>query len=91
VDEATPADVDPVVTEAIEKDQVARLEPVARDGPAVPVLLRGVVRKRDTDLRIYIPNQTRTVEARRARPAPSIGRADMLPGNLDDPTATGRV
>jgi hypothetical protein len=90
VDEAPPADVDPVVAEVIEKDKVARLEPVARDGLAVPVLLRGVVRKRDADLPIDIPNQTRTVEARRARPAPSIGRTDMLPGNLDDPPAAGR-
>ena len=47
VDELAAADVDPDVAEAVEEDEVARLELVARDGDAVAVLGGRVVRQRD--------------------------------------------
>lgn len=83
MDETAAADVNPIVTKAIEEHQVSRLETIAGDGKAVPVLLRGIVWKRDTDLRIDVSNQTGAVEAGRARPAPSVRCADVLSSDLN--------
>src|SRR5207249_3476499 len=46
MDEAPAPDVDSVVMKIIEEDDVARLEPVPRDGHAVPVLPQRAVGKR---------------------------------------------
>ena len=45
MEETAAADVNPTMTKAIEEHQVARLEMVAGDVQAIPVLLGGVVRK----------------------------------------------
>src|SRR6266850_8237264 len=90
VDEAAVADVDPVVVQAIEEDDVPRLEILARHRRAELILLRGVVRKIDSDLRVHVPDQPRAVEAGRTRAAPSIGSADMLSSDLDDAGAGSR-
>ena len=63
MDEAPLADVDPVVAQAIEEDQVSRLEALARDRSPEPILLRGVVRQRDPDLSVNVANEARAVEA----------------------------
>src|SRR5262245_4413167 len=62
VDEASVADVDPVVPEPVEEDEIAGREAVARDRRAQLVLRRRVVRQRDADLRVDVAYEARAVE-----------------------------
>src|SRR2546425_2781310 len=84
VDEAPAPDVDSVVMKIIEEDDVARLEPVPRDGHAVPVLPQRAVGKRHAHLRVDVHHQAGGVEARRARAAPHVSRAEMPLREGDD-------
>src|SRR5262245_9054372 len=82
VDEPAVADIDAVVAEAIEEDEVAGLEAVARDRCAQLVLGRGVVRQRHADPRVYVAHEARAIEVRRPLAAPAIRRAAVLQGDL---------
>src|SRR5579884_3304653 len=63
VDELAAADVDADVAEAVEEDEVAGLELVARDGNAHRPLCSGVVRQGDADLPVDVHDEAGAVEA----------------------------
>src|SRR5690242_17221328 len=84
VDELPAADVNPVVAKTVEEDQVPGLQFISRYRCAVPVLLGGVVRQRDTDPTVDVADEARAVEAVWTRSAPAIKSTDMFQGNLDD-------
>src|SRR2546426_12576650 len=79
-----PADVDPDVAEAVEEDEVARLEISARDRHAHVPLGAGVMRQGDTDLAVDVRDEPGAVEAGWARPAPDVRRAEVAHGDPDD-------
>src|SRR5215813_8564914 len=87
VDELPVADVNPVVAKTIEEDQVPGLQLISGYRSAVPVLLGGIVRQRDTDPAVDVADKTRAVEAVWTRSAPAIRSTDMFQGNLDDVAA----
>jgi hypothetical protein len=84
VDKLPVADVNPVVAKTVEEDEVPRLQVVLGYRSAVLVLLDGIVRQRDTDPTVDVPDEARAVEAAWTRSAPPIRSADMFQGNLDD-------
>src|SRR5262245_47288253 len=87
VDELPVADVNPVVAKTVEEDQVPRLQVISGYRSAVPVLLGGIVRQRDTDPTVDVADKARAVEAAWTRSAPAIRSTDMFQGNLDDVAA----
>src|SRR5262249_49798341 len=72
VDELPAADVDPDVPEAVEEDEVAGLQLVARHGYPVAVLRRRMVRQGDAHLGEDVHDEPGAVEAARGRPAPHV-------------------
>jgi len=88
VDELPVADVDPVVAKTVEEDEVPGLQVLFEYRSAVPVLLGGIVRKRDTDPTVDVPDKARAVEAAWTRSAPAIRSTDMYQGNLDNLAST---
>jgi len=87
VDKLPVADVNPVVAKTIEEDQVPGLQLISGYRSAVPVLLGGIVRQRDTDPTVDVADKARAVEAVWTRSAPAIRSTDMFQGNLDDVAA----
>ena len=81
----------PDVAEAVEEDEVAGLELVARDRRAHAPLRAGVVRQRDADLRVHVHREAGAVEAARRRPAPAVRRAEVAHRDADDPAVAGRA
>ncbi len=88
VNEASAADVDAAVPEAIEEDQVPRSELVTGHRRAVTVLLSRVVRKRDTDLGVHVLHEARAIEARWAGAPPVIRHAELADGEVDHPLSS---
>src|SRR5438874_10935458 len=84
VDELAAADVDPHVPEPVEEDEVAGLQVAGRDGDADAPLRARVVRKADAHLPVHVRDEAGAVEARRARAAPDVGRAEILHRDPDD-------
>src|SRR6185437_9660908 len=77
------ADVDAHVAVAVEEDEVAGLELVARDGRAGAVLRGRVVRERDADLRVGPHHEAGAVEALAGRRAsPAVRHADLAQGGV---------
>src|SRR5262245_2104663 len=84
VDELPVTDVNPVVAKTVEENHVPGLQFISGHRCAVPVLLGGVVRQRDTDPTVDVADEARAVEAVGTRSAPAITSTDMFQGNLDD-------
>src|SRR5689334_14046233 len=84
VDEAAVAQVDAVVSQAVEEDEVARGQRVPGHRRAVAELLGRVVGDGDPDTRVDVRDQARAVEAGGARAGPDVRRAQVRGGDPRD-------
>src|SRR4029077_16746207 len=90
VNERATADVDADVPEAVEEDEVSRLELAHRDRAAVAVLRVRAVRERDADLRVDVHHEAGAVEPGRRGAAPDVRRAEVLHRDSHDAAMGGR-
>src|SRR5205823_2035361 len=77
---------DAFVGEAVEEDEVARLQIGALDGLTESVLRRRVVRQGDPDLLEDVAREARAVEACGRRATPEIGNSEVAQSDAHDPT-----
>src|ERR1700749_2633797 len=79
LDEATAADVHADVAEAVEEDEVAGPQALARDPLAEVEVRVRAVREGDPEVRVDEPDEAGAVEARRRAAAPDVRDAEEAP------------
>ncbi len=86
IEHAVAPEVDADMRSAIHHDDVTRQGGGARDRRANATLRGGRVRQSNTELRIDVGDEARTVEPGRALATKLVGHAEVLLGNADNRT-----